>query len=349
MRPEGSGLAVFVPMKLLSMALPTRNRNRTPMTPEQASDMSTVLSMGPEPSTPHRMPPADLKVRLKTSPLLRRMLPTGTVLARAARRAEAIWAQSPEERSHAIGVMESVVAGTPRAGEIEELARAYLGMKLMIYAFSWQPWPMPENTPESTELLHDMLTGDRGVLVSTCHLGPFFVVPKWLASTGTAPYTVAGPWFFERPTHDAWGRRLAHWQKRCYSRMILSTGSFPILSALLERGDMVLLFFDLPGRHATRFLGKTAMLADGTARLAFESDAPVLPVRARFENHRVQVDVGEPLDPRDFPGVDALHEALALQHERWILELPHTLEEPGAFGWEDGATAQGWARPAPAH
>ena len=64
-------------------------------------------------------------------------------------------------------------------------------------------------------------------------------------------------------------------------RPIPARGSFPMLAALLARGKLLYLFFDMPGSRETRFLGKTAMLADGTARLAAATDALVVPLRAR--------------------------------------------------------------------
>jgi lauroyl/myristoyl acyltransferase len=115
---------------------------------------------------------------------------------------------------------------------------------------------------------------------------------------------------------------------------------------VLERGDVVFLFFDMPGSHQTHFLGKPAMLADGTARLAFGTDAIVLPLRSRSAGHRVSLDVGAPLDPHDFADVSELHAALAGLHERWILESPQAMADPRSFGWGAGATPREWSRPA---
>ena len=104
----------------------------------------------------------------------------------------------------------------------------------------------------------------------------------------------------------------------------------------------------MPGRRGTHFLGKPAMLADGTARLALQADALVLPMRTRRAGATVWLDVDAAFDPRDFPSVQALHDALAAHHERSILEFPPAMEAPSTFGWDDGATAQGWIRPEPA-
>jgi len=152
---------------------------------------------------------------------------------------------------------------------------------------------------------------------------------------------------FETPTPDLWGRRLARWRRGSYSRLIRSSGSFPVLKALLERSELIVVFFDLPGQRMTHFLGKPAMLADGTARLAVETDSVILPVRTRRAGHRPCVDFGASLDPRSFDGVEPLHNALAAQHERWILERPAEMEDPCSFGWAAGATPQAWNRPEP--
>ncbi len=225
--------------------------------------METVLAMPPQPSPASRMPPANLRVRLKTSPLLRRMFPTRLVLRRAARRANDIFKQSPEVRRETATVMETIVAGTARSDEVAQLAQRYLVERSLDEAYTWQQWASPGTDAESAARLEETLNGDRGVVLSSCHTGPFFTSVPFFNTLGVVPFTVAGPWFFEEPSHDRWGRRLAVWQKRSGSRMILSSGSFPILSALLNRGEVVFLFFDMPGPHETRFLGKPVMLADG--------------------------------------------------------------------------------------
>jgi lauroyl/myristoyl acyltransferase len=241
--------------------------------------------------------------------------------------------------------METIVAGTPRAHEITELAREHLIESEADRALFWQRWTTPRVDARSAARLREALSGDRGVLLSSCHIGPYHRSMSVLAALGCVPYAVAGPWFFEKPSPNYWGRRIARWRRGSSSRLIRSNGSFPILRALLERAELVFLFFDMPGPHQTRFLGKPVTLADGSARLALEADALVLPLRARRAGHRVWVDVAAPLDPRDFADVDELHDALAALHESWILELPAAMADPSSFGWAAGASAEAWIRP----
>jgi benzoate-CoA ligase family protein len=293
--------------------------------------------------TPPRMPPAPLYVRAKTSPWLRALLPTRLAVSTASRRARKTWDQSASERADAIARMQPIVAGTSRAGELSEIARLNTVELAAERAIFWtRRWPVKIDT-RSAKLVHEALSGDRGVLLSACHLGPYFALHRAQPFAERAIHQVSGPWFFEPPSHDYWGRRLARWSKGTTTIPIPHAGSFRLVQALLERGDPVFLFYDEPGPRETRFLGKTVMLAEGTAQLATRSDALVLPLRARRVGPHVWVDAEAILDPRELSGVEELHNRLAQCYERWILETPEALLYPGRDGgWEAGATARAW-------
>jgi len=293
------------------------------------------------------MPPADLRTRLSTSPALRRLLPARLAVARAERRSAQMWERYPQERARARAAMEAVVGGTIRAGEVERLARELLVEERVRETLFWQPW-RPQLEQSSSERLRAALSGDRGVLLSSCHSGPYLLALSAVAQLGCIPYSAAGPWLFEPPAPGPWGRRIAHRRNQARARgerLINSVGSFGLLSALLSQGEVVSVFFSMPGSRETLFLGKPVMLASGSARLAVEADALVLPIRTRRERHRVLVDVGGALDPREHADADELHDALAVAHERWILELPAAMEDPNRAGaWEQSATAAGWGQ-----
>jgi lauroyl/myristoyl acyltransferase len=314
------------------------------MSTQQTPDLSAALDAIARQPPPPRMPPASLGILIKTSPLLRKLVPTRLVVHRAARQGQALWEHGCGEREQAMSIMESIVAGTSRAEEVEELARQYLIESQVDTALSWQPWSAQMDA-DSSALLHEIRSQRRGMLLSACHLGAFYRTMHAFPAGSRSHYTVAGPWLFDPPSHDYWGRRLALWRKSALGHLVLSKGSFPILRELLARGESVYLFFDLPGQHETCFLGKPAMLADGSSRLAFEADSLIVPLRARRAGHRVWVDVGTPLDPREFSGAEALHGALAAHHEHWILDNPAAMADPNSFGWDHGAGPQTWIRP----
>ena len=264
----------------------------------------------------------------------------------ARRRGQAKWTQSTEAREKALAGMETIIAGTPRAHELTELARAHLIEEVVDHALFWQPWRALSVDTQSKTRLREALGQERGLVLSLCHTGQYYrATASGVVRFGRVPYSVVGRSFYERPTQDYAGRHLARFRKGLRTWLVLADGSFPILRALLEQGEIVELYFDRPGLHETRFLGKTATLADGTARLALETNALVLPMRARRRGHGGRLDVGEPLDPQDFAGVNELHVRLAALHEAWILEYPESMRDPRSFGWGQWATADSWIRP----
>lgn len=319
----------------------------TDMSDTDTRELEAAIELAMRPLRAPAMPRAQLRVRLRTSPALRGLLPTSLVIARAAAKGRASW-QNPLERERALSTMNAILANTPRAGEVEALARRRLIESEVERALYWQPWRPSSVDSSSAANLRQVLSQGRGVLVSACHLGPYFLQISALTALGCRPFAVSAPWFFEDPTPDYWGRRLARWRRGIAARnerLVCSVGAFPVAKALLERGEIVLSYLDMPGGTRTQFLGKPVMLSSGTSQLAFQAQALVLPVRARRAGSRVWTDVFEPLDPHDFASAKELHRAVAAVHERSILELPETLEDPNRAGaWENGATPSEWAR-----
>jgi lauroyl/myristoyl acyltransferase len=322
---------------------------KTQMAVEITSDLGDALDAARRPLQRRRSAPAGPRMRLRTTPWLRRMVPLRIAVARAEARGRALWERDPEARQRALAAIEAIVAGTARAGEVTALARQHLIETEVYEVMFWRPWIVPAIDAASDERLRRTLARDGGVLISVCHLGTMFLSMARVLALGHTPYSVVAPWLFESAGSGDWDRRLDRWWTAIRARderLVPSVGSFPVLQALLEQGEVVQLFFDMPGGGETRFLGKPVMLATGSARLAVQAGVPIVPMRARRDGHRMHADVGEPLDPSEFASVEDLHQALAAVHERWILEVPASLEDPRRPGaWELGATATGWSRP----
>ena len=300
-------------------------------------DLTAAVAEATKPLQRDSMPPADLRLRLATSTALRRLLPTGLVVRRSVAKGRARW-EDPHERRHALDTMSAILAGTARAGEVEELARRRLIEETVQEAIFWQPWRAASLDEASLSNQRRALSANRRLLLSACHFGPYFLNMSSFASLGCSTIAVSAPWFFRDPTPDYWGRRLARWRRglaRRNQRLATTDGGFALAQALLERGEVVLNYFDMPGSKRTHFLGKPVMLTGGSSQLAFQTEALVLPLRARRDGDRVWTDVFDPLDPRDYASAEELHLALAAVHERAILELPRDVggpQPPGRVG-----------------
>lgn len=313
-------------------------------------DLAGALAAARQPVEPCPLPPTHLRQRVETSRVVRRALPSAVMVGRAEAHGRALWLTSAAERERALAAMDAVVGGTTRAHEVEPLAHEHVVEAAVKETLFWQPWRTPTLDAPSEARLRAALASGRGVLLSTCHMGPFLHGMSVISALGRTPYSVSS-WTSEPPAPGYWGRRVARRRREARARderLVHAAGSFPLLRALLAEREIVSVFFAVPGGRETMFLGKPVMLASGSARLAEATDALIVPLRNRRSGHRVLTDVEAPIDPREHAGADELHEALAAVHERWILELPASMEDPNRAGaWENTASASAWLRPQP--
>ncbi len=320
------------------------------MTTQTSPELSELLAAARRPPQRPASAVIGLRAKLFGRPWLRGLVPVAIAVRRAEARGRRAWERQPEKRGQALATMEAVLTGTARAGELESLARRHVIEAEVCETMFWRPWRGSSMDATSDERLRAALADERGVLISTAHLQPFIFVMGHVVEHGGMPFSVSAPWLFAKPEPGEWAQRLDRWWQgiidRKRERLVYSVGSFPVLRALLEQGETVYLFYDMPGSRETQFLGKPVMLATGSARLAFETGAPILPTRTWREGSRFRTELGEPLEPHDYASVEELHDALAAVHERWILLTPEALEDPRRLGaWEQGATATGWTRP----
>lgn len=320
------------------------------MTGSAMHETAAALAALAEPMPRERRPPAgDVKTWLRTTPAVRTVVPARLALGHAAARGRRAWDQDAAAREQALRAIEVIVAGTPRADQVEWLARRWLVEQEILDALLWQSQRPFSFAPGSGARLRAALDMGRGALLSFTHHGPYFGIGTTPAQLGHPAYQVSGSWLLHDRQPGTWGRRAARVYeliRRWDGHGLEARGSAKMIAALLRRGAAVSNAFDMPGRHETRFLGKAVMLAGGTVRLALETGALVIPVHAVRSGHRRIAQVAEPLDPFGLDDADALQRAIAATHERWILAQPEALEDPHRTGaWEDGASPEAWCLP----
>ncbi|HEY1832912.1 MAG TPA: hypothetical protein VGG08_00635 [Solirubrobacteraceae bacterium] len=314
--------------------------------PQQRHDdpeLAAVLASARLPSQVPPTPRVALGVRLRTSPRVRGAIPGALAVRLTAARARSTWKRHPDERERSLAAMRTLLGDTPLAERIEPLAREHFVERRVMETMFWRPWSDARMDERSLRRMRGVLDGGRGVLISSCHQGPFFSQLAPVCKLGAKPHVSIGPWFFEPPSPDAWGRRQARWWRGLRDRdeyYIPAEGSYEALRTILRNGRVAMLHFDMPGSRETDFLGKRIALASGSARLSHEADALIVPIRTRRDGHRTWLDVAEALDPRGHKDDEALHAALARAHEAWLLEHPAGVEDPNRAGsW--GAHAAG--------
>ena len=102
---------------------------------------------------------------------------------------------------------------------------------------------------------------------------------------------------------------------------------------------MCSLAFDVPGSSPTAMAGKQAYLASGTARLAYETGALVVPVLTDDSRPLPEGRVLAPVDASKYGGWQQIHDRLAQLWGDIFLQMPQLMEPTGfqALIWREDA------------
>ena len=241
--------------------------------------------------------------------------------------ARVLWRLAPGYREQTRSYMSLVLAGTPRSGEVEPMARRLVNEMLLRRAILWRPRMLQSTTVEGAEHLDGALARGRGVILMYSHIGAnSFGQGLALARHGYRAHVFAGPWLI-RDSYKGDGGWRAFVIRRRYEReggrfVAPTGGGFEAFRTLLEENKIVILAFDVPGKYETELAGKKAWLRTGTARLADATGAAIVPMFAGREGHRLFLRLEEPIDPAAFDGVDELMQHLARRVGDEILRRP---------------------------
>ena len=105
-------------------------------------------------------------------------------------------------------------------------------------------------------------------------------------------------------------------------RLVAPPDSFGRCRALLQRGELCWIAFDVAGDHETTFLGKPARVRSGIARLALQTGAQVVPIFVGRSSHRLYARLDAPIDPGMFPAPDELIDHLSAVVGKEMLARP---------------------------
>lgn len=312
--------------------------------------VSEPLAAFPPLPPPQRVPWDGVVARLRGSVLLRRFVPLPVAVALIRLAYGTLFALRPERLEPVRAVLAAVVGGTPAEARLEELARRHPVAMAEAQELSWRPWRLGGIPVDNPERISAARATGRGVLMSFTHHGPFHG-RRSLAPWTRPAHGPTGDWLYLPPPKGYFG----YWFEYCRRmtrnsgfHVLPAKGSYPVLAALLRQGRLVSIALDMPGRTPTRFLGKQVQMTSGTARLAMETGALVVPcamVHGRRPEWRNEV--GDAFDPADFASVEELHQALADWHSERILSSPEYYEDPARPGGWAVAGPDGWFAAAP--
>ncbi|MBZ5737660.1 hypothetical protein [Nocardioides mangrovi] len=266
---------------------------------------------------------------------LRARVPERLVPALAAARARAEWRRE-SVRQDARTQMGFLLDHTRPDADLERVARAYVHAQAVRGELRWHPRLLTSLRVEGVEHLRTASEQGRGVLLSFLHHGHYDGAFPSIARLGFPGHMVAYPYMLtdEAPV---WLRQ--HVAISCMN------GGTPVsadvgaagMVELLERGQILAIATDVPGRTPVRFLGREVLGSFGAARLASAAGAPVVVLTTERDAQGAFVRLHEPLDSRGAEPRDLLDRILAI-HEPVLLRWPEHTDIPLAR----------WGLPAPA-
>jgi KDO2-lipid IV(A) lauroyltransferase len=252
--------------------------------------------------TSHLFPVRDGRLRqaLHARPRVRRALGLGRAVRLARLRGRAEWRLRPGPRRAARAG--ALLRPDADPGAVRALARAHLLEETIQGELTWHPWAAARMPVRGLERLEAARAGGRGAILAGAHVGPMHNLMHALAARGHAPYVVT----LRRPDRPLppgprgrWIRMQHLLVERAGCRWVRlgEPGTYEVLRALLERGELCWLNWDVPGDLPVPFLGGTARVRTGIGRLALHTGAQVVPGLAWREGDGHAADLLPALDP----------------------------------------------------
>jgi len=271
-----------------------------------------------------------LATRLYGSQRLHRAVPTPLALRLAALRGRLEWHLVPRRRAHALRLTEMIRGLSPDTPEAAVFARRRLVEDAVSAELQWRPWLVKRMPIEGLDRFLEARAEGRGVIVATAHIGPFLGLVRGLAARGLKIYISGGEW----GGPDAHVGRRGQWtamQNRSLEeagcRWVRRGGSYPILRALLERGEVCFIAVDAPGSLEVELAGHPARVRAGLASLALETGAAVVPGRTLRRGWGQVGILRDPVDTSQFDDPLDLTRHLLDLFGRTLLEYPEQVHE----------------------
>lgn len=264
----------------------------------------------------------------------RRLVPASKLPAMVERRVDKLWDNEryvARQEEH----MRHLLEFTDRAPEIPEIARKYAEKMMLRTWLRWHPGVLTRQPVRDVKWLTTESDPSRPAILSFMHHNQYDGMFGSLKRHGAKLWGLGG--------EDALGAE-APAQVRQHFRVvergctvIPTTGGTSAILEALKPGVTLAIASDVASQTEAMFLGRRVRVAAGAARIAMQSDSPVIAVTAvrdGEDSHHLQVH--EPLESRDYTDPMELLDAMLAIHAEAVLAWPEAHENPRArFGSVD--------------
>lgn len=234
---------------------------------------------------------------------------------RRMRRKPEVVAEARREMEHLIGAL------APE--DVDRAADAYIHWYAWRSEMRYHPEVTSRQRVDGMEHLLAASEVGRGVLLAFLHHGQYEGAMSSIARAGHPLKLLVDPMMLapDAPKFLRQHVRSGTWTGcEPVSTTIGSQG----IKDLLSSGESVAVAIDVPSRSRVSFLGRERVAASGIARIAIDTGAMVVTLRARCDGEMPSVELLPAVDPADHDSPEAL-----LQH---LLDL----QEPAVLAWPEG-------------
>jgi lauroyl/myristoyl acyltransferase len=259
---------------------------------------------------------------------VRGLIPFAALPGLARRRIDGLW-QNDEFRASQEAEMQFLLENTERAPEIPEIARRYAEFALLRGYRRWQPRRLSRQSVSGIEWLTTKRDPERGILLSFLHHAQYEGAFSSMARHGAVLNAVVAPEAFD-PASPAQLRQ--HFKA---ARIVPGVTLVPTtvgaagMVELLKKQEIVGIASDVAGRSPVQFLGRELRIPSGAARMAIETNSPVVLVTShRQPDGSPSVQVHEPLEPGGFTDPADLLAEIMRRHEPAVLAWPEAFDSP---------------------
>lgn len=266
------------------------------------------------------VPPQDAVARIRRS-IPRFLLPLVVAV-----RFRLAWTRAAV-REDARAQMRFLLEHTRPDADLDAVARDYVRYQIRRGELRWHPEMITGLRVDGIDHLHAARDGGRGVMLNFMHHGYYDGAFPSIAREGVRCRMVVHPYMLE-PDAPLWLRQ--HVALACIG------GGTPVSAAvgndgmtdLLHRGEVLAIASDVPGRTPLAFVAREVLGSFGAARLASDTNSPVVVMTSEEDAHGPFIQLHEPLEPKRFESPKALLEAMLRIHEARQVRWPEATDLP---------------------
>jgi lauroyl/myristoyl acyltransferase len=257
---------------------------------------------------------------------IRRRIPRALVPLVVAVRFRLAWSRAAV-RKDARAQMLFLIEHTRPDADLDAVARDYVRYQVRRGELRWHPEMVTSLRVEGIEHLLSARDGGRGVLLNFVHHGYYDGGFPSIARHGVPCRMVVYPYMLE-PDAPLWLKQ--------HVALACTGGGTPVSAAvgndgikdLLLQGEVVAIASDVPGRTPLTFVGREVLGSFGAARLAADTNSPVIVMTSEEDAGGPFIRLHEPFEPKRYQSPKELLEALLVIHESRQIRWPEATDLP---------------------